>query len=266
MSRKFFIPHDWIQDDYWEGEPLELLALIYLIGNANYKDGKYARGNTVINVARGECVISHRSFAEKIGWKKDKVAPFLEKYQKLDYIQTEVRHFIPVVTICNYDELSRLPDTRPDRSQTDVRQMSDESQTNHSNTSKGSNNSNNKYSADFERLWKDYDNRPTDSKREASKKYTLAVKAGFSPSEIYDCCMNYQATVIDKTYVKALTTLLQGQKFADFTEVKKQKIPLNDVLQNTPQYRHLSLRRMHHNKENEHAFRQITGYGFSDIQ
>ena len=45
----------------------------------------------------------------------------------------------------------------------------------------------------------------------------MALKSGFSDEEIYERCMNYQSTVLDKEYIKALSTLLTGNKFEEFT-------------------------------------------------
>lgn len=124
------------------------------------------------------------------------------------------------------------------------------------------------YCNDFELLWAEYPNRPTDGKSAAYKKWKLAAKK-FSPVEIHQSCLAYAATVSDKQYIKALTTLLSGDKFQDFSTAQKSNglgLSLNQVLAKVihPDDR-FKATALFRKGVNEDAFRKITGYGFSQV-
>ena len=177
---KFFIPSKWLTDEHWSGNLSELAALMYIIGTANYKDKVFTRGNVVITVKRGESVISHRGFAKRMGWDKSKTRLFINKYQKLDYIKTEVRQGILVVSVCYYDQISRLPDTRTDKvadkNKTKIRQDADKNETYPSKYSKNSENSNINRTALFDEFWELYPRKRRGNKQKAKSAYEKALK------------------------------------------------------------------------------------------
>lgn len=74
-----------------------------------------------------------------------------------------------------------------------------------------------KYTPEFNSLWASYPNRKADSKNGAYTKWLNSLKI-FTAEEIIAGCMNYANAVDDKNYIKALSTLLNGQKFANFIQ------------------------------------------------
>jgi DNA replication protein DnaD len=87
----------------WEIKPFSKgQAWIDLILLANHQDNKTPFDGKLITVKRGSFITSIRKLADKWGWKRDKVAEFLDLLEQDGMIQRDSNHRRTVITIKNY--------------------------------------------------------------------------------------------------------------------------------------------------------------------
>lgn len=219
-AHKFFIPSYWLTDEYWIDKPSELTALIYIIGKAYWQDDVYPRGNEVLHIKRGQYPVSFDHLRKRCGWKsKTDVVRFINKYEKLGYFVTETVQGVRVITICNYNEISGLPDTRCNANGTQTEQERNDLCTNNSNYSNNSNNSN-KYNDHFDSVWNLYPRKI--AKKAAYKSYVAALRRGEDAEQIKLGVMNYARQIeLDGTapnYVLHGSTFFSQDRYKDYVD------------------------------------------------
>ena len=92
-------------------------AWVDLILMANHKDAKIPFDGRPVLVKRGSCITSIRKLAEKWGWKRDKVAEFLNVMEEDGMIRRDSnsrRTLITIENYCIYQKKSNRPFKKSD--------------------------------------------------------------------------------------------------------------------------------------------------------
>ncbi|WP_052478927.1 hypothetical protein [Vibrio jasicida] len=93
----------------WQDKPFSKgQAWLDLLLNTAHKETTSMYRNSVLHLAQGELVISHRKLAESWGWNKEKVGRFLHLLEKEAMITIRIDHHLTVISICNYAEYQDL--------------------------------------------------------------------------------------------------------------------------------------------------------------
>ena len=91
-------------DDHWISKDLKKLGWwVYLLYKASYEDNQIAVGNRVIDVKRGQLVVSLQSLADRFDITKPTLIKFLSAMERQRMITRCVDQKITIITICNYD-------------------------------------------------------------------------------------------------------------------------------------------------------------------
>jgi len=97
LDRKIRDHWIWNIQPYSKGQ-----AWVDLILMANHKDTKVPFDGKPVMVKRGSCITSIRKLAEKWGWKRDKVAEFLNVMEQDGMIRKDSNSRRTLITIENY--------------------------------------------------------------------------------------------------------------------------------------------------------------------
>jgi len=117
---KFTIDRKIFTSDIWHASPWKLKIWLYLLGNANHKDGEWMG----IPLKRGQLIRSYRTIQKdchyKIGyrWKKPSlgtISAICEELTKDRRITLRKEHGGQVITILNYNGLQSLKKHEPNR-------------------------------------------------------------------------------------------------------------------------------------------------------
>lgn len=96
-------------EKHWISKDLRKLGWwVYLLYKASYEDNKTLVGSRVIEVKRGQFVISLSELAERFEVTKPTVVKFLDLLEEEDMITRYVDRKITIITICNYDSYQGL--------------------------------------------------------------------------------------------------------------------------------------------------------------
>ena len=107
MIRHIYIPVTEINPHSFDLRPIcKGMAWLWLISNANWKEGGFNHGGQRYPVKRGQVGLRLRPIAAKWGWTKSTVQRFLLMLQNIDKIRYETDTGFCLVTICNYDKLT----------------------------------------------------------------------------------------------------------------------------------------------------------------
>ncbi len=121
--------HDMFADEAFS----EREAWLWLISEAAWKGARVRVGNYMVNLERGQLSHSVRFMADKWGWHRAKVERFLKRLKTETMIETDARHGVTIITICNYGEYQKvgLPDRTASEtpSETVPRQLRDREET-----------------------------------------------------------------------------------------------------------------------------------------
>lgn len=91
-------------EEHWISKDLKKLGWwVYLLYKASYEDNQVVVGNRVIDVKRGQLVVSLQSLAERFGITKPTLVKFLSAMERQQMITRCVDQKITIITICNYD-------------------------------------------------------------------------------------------------------------------------------------------------------------------
>lgn len=83
----------------------ERWAFVELIALAAWKPMTVRYKDRIITLERGQCAVSLRDFAARIGeWEDSKVLRFFEKLKKRGMIRRQSEAGVSVITICNYNK------------------------------------------------------------------------------------------------------------------------------------------------------------------
>ena len=114
---KFTIDRKIFSSDIWFASPWKLKIWIYLLGNANHKDGNFMG----VEIKRGQILRSYRTIAKDCGYKIgyrlkkpsiDTVRRICEELTKDLRTRSRTVHCGTLFTIINYNELQPLSKTR----------------------------------------------------------------------------------------------------------------------------------------------------------
>ena len=96
-------------DKHWISQDLKKLGWwVYLLYKASYEDNKTLVGHRVIEVKRGQLVVSLSDLAERFEVTKPTVIKFLDLLEQEGMITRCVDRKITIITICNYDGYQSL--------------------------------------------------------------------------------------------------------------------------------------------------------------
>ena len=96
-------------DKHWISQDLKKLGWwVYLLYKASYEDNKTLVGHRVIEVKRGQLVVSLSDLAERFEVTKPTVIKFLDLLEQEGMITRSVDRKITIITICNYDSYQSL--------------------------------------------------------------------------------------------------------------------------------------------------------------
>jgi hypothetical protein len=125
LQRRFFAHWLWTEKRCLS----KAEAWLDLLQIAAFMPTKRIVRDKLLKIEEGEMVASLRYLAERWDWNKDKVAAFLKLLECEEMIRRESRQGESVITLCNYKDYARTPDTESDtgsdRGQTAVRQRPD---------------------------------------------------------------------------------------------------------------------------------------------
>ena len=114
---KFTIDRKIFSSDIWFASPWKLKIWIYLLGNANHKDGNFMG----VEIKRGQILRSYRTIAKDCGYKIgyrlkkpsiDTVRRICEELTKDLRTRSRTVHCGTLFTIINYNELQPFSNTR----------------------------------------------------------------------------------------------------------------------------------------------------------
>jgi len=169
---KFTIDRKIFESDIWHGPPLKLKIWIYLLGNANHKDGKWMG----IPLKRGQLIRSYRTIQKacsyKIGYRVKKpslstICTICEEFTKELRIERRSEHGGQVITILNYNELQPMKKHEQNDEANDTRTIPERNKNVNNNTKKT-------YSVLFLKFWEKYPVKK--EKKGAYKKWTVLEK------------------------------------------------------------------------------------------
>lgn len=107
-------------DKHWISQDLKKLGWwVYLLYKASYEDNKTLVGHRVIEVKRGQLVVSLSDLAERFEVTKPTVIKFLDLLEQEGMIIRGVDRKITIITICNYDSYQGLKEQQVTDSYTD---------------------------------------------------------------------------------------------------------------------------------------------------
>jgi len=127
---KFTLDRKIFSSDIWFASPWKLKIFLYLLGNANHKNGNW-KG---IALKRGEVIRSYRRIAQdcgyKIGyrWKRPSistVSQICEELTKELRIERRTERGAQIITILNYDDLQPLRKHEPNDETKDYRTITE---------------------------------------------------------------------------------------------------------------------------------------------
>jgi len=91
-------------EDHWISKDLKKLGWwVYLLYKASYEDNQVVVGSRVIDVKRGQLVVSLSGLSERFGITKPTLIKFLSAMERQQMITRCVDQKITIITICNYD-------------------------------------------------------------------------------------------------------------------------------------------------------------------
>jgi len=100
----------WQDSDFF-GENVEFSerdAWIWMIGEAQWKDGTVNVLGKPVFLKRGQFSASIRFMSQKFGWSKDRVSRFLKRAEIWDMIASESATGQKIITICNYEKYQNV--------------------------------------------------------------------------------------------------------------------------------------------------------------
>ena len=111
MSGYVAISRDlWRDPDFDDGQPFtKREAWIWMIAEAEWRPRKVRRGDSVIDLGRGQFAHSLRFVAEAWGWHRNKVGRFYQMLENRDIIRTDTGTGVTLVTLCQYDSFQAKP-------------------------------------------------------------------------------------------------------------------------------------------------------------
>jgi hypothetical protein len=192
MTGFYRMQHGWLDHEVFRGDPLCVRAAwVWLIDKAAWKPTKTNANGHVIELRRGELLASVRFLATAWKWHRSRVERYLTSLSREGMIETEARHGINIITICNYDKYQAiaadsetLPETRPrhdrDTTETNKKEGNELKEGKRESSPRG----------DFELWWKAYPHKV--GKEAARQKYRLAL-ARASPEELLAGVQRYVA-------------------------------------------------------------------------
>lgn len=93
------------QHQLFKGEKFNrLTAWLWLIENANYKDGRHIQNYKTYEIKRGELATSYRALAREWGWSVNTVIKFIKLLGVEHMVDTKCEHNFVHLTICKYEE------------------------------------------------------------------------------------------------------------------------------------------------------------------
>lgn len=107
----------------------EGMAFAWMVLRASWKPRTNRYKGFIIELERGQFVMSLRDIGERLEWSKDRVRRFLNTLQKHHMIATDTRQGLMVVTISNYDKYQAIGETCETPSATGPRQDRDRTAT-----------------------------------------------------------------------------------------------------------------------------------------
>jgi len=127
-KKGWFLIHRQIWDDeeFSEDPFNEILAWIWLIGAASYKDKNIYFNKRNIDIKRGQLITSIRQLCKTFHWGNTKVENFLKRLTKTGKIsrqQQDGRY--TMITICNYETYQNMQDGDKTENKTQIRRTQD---------------------------------------------------------------------------------------------------------------------------------------------
>ncbi len=168
----------WDDPDFKDEKFTERLAFIWLVSEAAWEPRRVRGSNGLVDLKRGEFSHSIRYMAIAWGWKKTRVADFLNRLKKRDTLRDSKQDGSKVYLIKNYNKFQvvGLPkpdsktDSKTDRIKEDSKKVIKE------------------YTSHFETFWKAYPRKT--ARGAAGKAYTAAMKRA-TPEEIFEGVKRY---------------------------------------------------------------------------
>lgn len=104
-KKGYILAHRSLRDTWlWKDKPFNHASVwMDFLFEANHSENKVAYKDSIIKIKRGEFPFSLRKYAKKYGWTIWKLRKFLTLLEKDSKIRTHTKHYLTVISICNYE-------------------------------------------------------------------------------------------------------------------------------------------------------------------